>query len=86
MGLFVAAVWDIGGAVVSVLPVTISGNCWRKLASISSPGFCELVLQGAKGIVSHEAIFVPQGGADARLDGRRKNEACKEGSIEGPDL
>jgi hypothetical protein len=41
-----AAKADCGAAADEAPPtVLISGNCCRKLASRSSPGFCELVLQ-----------------------------------------
>lgn len=41
-GMLVCA---IGGAGAVVLVDAISGNCCRKLASKSSPGFCELRLR-----------------------------------------
>lgn len=38
------AVWEMPGEPPSVV-APIWGNCWRKLASSSSSGFCALVLQ-----------------------------------------
>jgi hypothetical protein len=44
-GLFGAVVCEIADAAAVVPVVAISGNCWRKLARKSSPGFCELRLK-----------------------------------------
>lgn len=56
-GRVVATVWDIAATVVGVEVVVISGNCWRKLASRSSPGFCELLLEDAVSLTVHQRSY-----------------------------
>lgn len=55
-GLLGAVVCEIVDAAAVVLVVAISGNCWRKLARKSSPGFCEL--RRCLNIVSQRCLAV----------------------------